>query len=128
MSLVRSVRDQLRGNLHDAAALGGLLAGVVALVVLAALGWLPLGYQVLLWGLLLAGFTVVGRLFGPVLFYDLVRSARRMRFVVVRTLYALFIAFILCWMFYILVIEQGWSHDRYEAWLRTSLSALLLGQ
>ena len=29
---------------------------------------------------------------------------------------------------HILVIEQGWSHDRYEAWLRTSLAALLLGQ
>src|SRR4051794_23147460 len=109
MSLVRSVRDQVRGNLHDAAALGGLAAGAVALGVLGALGWLPLGYQVLLWGLLLVGLVVVGKLFGPVLFYDLVRSARRLRFVVVRTLYALLIAFILCWMFNILVLSNGWE-------------------
>jgi len=27
---------------------------------------------------------------------------------------------------HILVTEQGWSHDRYEAWLRTSLEAVLL--
>ena len=59
MSLVRSIRDQLRGNLHDAAILGGLLVGAVVLVVLAALGWLSLGYQVLLWALLpLALFSV----------------------------------------------------------------------
>lgn len=27
---------------------------------------------------------------------------------------------------HILVVEQGWSHDRYEEWLRTSLAAVLL--
>ena len=27
---------------------------------------------------------------------------------------------------HILVAEQGWSHDRYEEWLRTSLAAVLL--
>ena len=63
---------------------------------LALARYLAVYYQVLLWGVWLAGLLVVGRLFGPVLFYDLVRSARRLRFVVVRTLYALFIAFILC--------------------------------
>jgi ABC-type transport system involved in multi-copper enzyme maturation permease subunit len=36
---------------------------------------------------------------GPVLTYDLVRSARRTRFVVVRTLYALLLAFVLGWVF-----------------------------
>ncbi len=27
---------------------------------------------------------------------------------------------------HILVVEQGWSHDRYEEWLRLSLEAVLL--
>jgi hypothetical protein len=27
---------------------------------------------------------------------------------------------------HILVVEQGWSHDRYESWLGTSLAATLL--
>ena len=27
---------------------------------------------------------------------------------------------------HILVAEQGWSHDRYEAWLREALEAVLL--
>src|SRR4051794_15994732 len=107
VSLFRRARDHVRANLGESAALGGLTAGAVLLVALA--GRLPLYSQILLWGLWLAGLTVVGRLFGPVLFYDLVRSARRLRFVVVRTLYALLIAFVLCWLFYVLVIEQGWQ-------------------
>ncbi len=107
MSFLRSARDHVRANFGESATLGGLIAGAVLLVALA--GRLPLGYQVLLWGLWLAGVTLAGRLFGPVLFYDMVRSSRRLRFVIIRTLYALFVAFVLCWLFYILVMEHGWQ-------------------
>lgn len=64
------------------------------------------------WGLLLTLLLLASRvappnLFGPVLFYDLIRSARRTRFVVVRTLYALLLAVILGWLFIILIVERG---------------------
>jgi ABC-type transport system involved in multi-copper enzyme maturation permease subunit len=111
MSAVRTIRDLVRGRPGESAALLGLVGGAACLVAAAALGWLPLGYQVLLWVLVLAGFIAVGRLVGPVLFYDLVRSARRLRFVVIRTLYALFVAFVLVWMFWIIAIEQGWQME-----------------
>jgi ABC-type transport system involved in multi-copper enzyme maturation permease subunit len=64
----------------------------------AGIGWfgrtLDLSVQVLLWALLLATGAVLLRrgwlrLFGPVLFYDLVRVARRSRYLLVRCLYAL---------------------------------------
>jgi ABC-type transport system involved in multi-copper enzyme maturation permease subunit len=56
---------------------------------------------VLLWGLLLAALAVLLRrgwlkLFGPVLFYDLVRLARRGRYPLLRCLYALFLLLMLC--------------------------------
>jgi ABC-type transport system involved in multi-copper enzyme maturation permease subunit len=108
-AFLRTVRDRL----------GGDRAAVTVLVVLAGLGlalsfrFLTLAQQAVLWGLLILAVAVAARqgrlkLFGPVLFYDLVRSARRLRFVVIRTLYALLVAFVLCWMFWIFVIEQGW--------------------
>jgi ABC-type transport system involved in multi-copper enzyme maturation permease subunit len=77
--------------------------------------WLTLTQQVIVWGLILAVVAVAARqgwfkLVGPVLFYDLIRAARRVRFVAVRTLYALFVSFILCWMFVILCLQRhGWE-------------------
>ena len=58
--------------------------------------------QVILWGLLLLATAVLLRrgwlkLFGPVLFYDMVRSARRGRYILVRCLYAgLLLFFLFC--------------------------------
>src|SRR5207249_11114697 len=54
----------------------------------------PLSYQVVLWGVWLALLAFVFRrgwirLFGPVLFYDLVRTGRRTRNVLLRCIYAL---------------------------------------
>jgi ABC-type transport system involved in multi-copper enzyme maturation permease subunit len=78
----------------------------VAGVVLAAAGLfrfgsrLSLPQQVLLWSLLLTAAAFTGRLFGPVLFYDLVRIARRKRYYVIRVLYALFLMTMLCWVYY----------------------------
>jgi ABC-type Na+ efflux pump permease subunit len=39
-------------------------------------------------------------LFGPVLFYDLVRQSRRSRYILLRCLYAFVLAFILYWLYY----------------------------
>jgi ABC-type transport system involved in multi-copper enzyme maturation permease subunit len=61
---------------------------------------LSLTQQVLYWGLLILALAVLMRrgwlkLFGPVLFYDLVRMARRSRYFLVRSLYALFLLLVL---------------------------------
>src|SRR5262249_11353683 len=48
-------------------------------------------------GLRWAGFF---RLFGPVLFYDMVRTGRRPRHTVLRTLYVLFLLFIVAWVYW----------------------------
>jgi ABC-type transport system involved in multi-copper enzyme maturation permease subunit len=65
---------------------------------------LTLPQQVLLWGALLASLAFLGRrgwlkLFGPVLIYDLICIARRRRYLLVRCLYALALAFILGWLY-----------------------------
>src|SRR5947209_6855672 len=77
-------------------------AGLALLVVGAGclLAWgdnFLLAHQVLLAGLLLAALAFLGRrgwlkLFGPVLFYDLVCTARRRRYFLVRILYAVGLA------------------------------------
>jgi ABC-type transport system involved in multi-copper enzyme maturation permease subunit len=76
------------------------LAGLLVLAGAIALVWrgnhLPRSGQVVLWGLVLVFLAVILRrgwlkLFGPVLFYDLVRIARRRRYVILRCLYALFL-------------------------------------
>lgn len=90
------------------------LAG--AALVLAALcaGWfgrgLPLSRQVLLWGLLFIAFAVLLRrgwlkLFGPVLFYDLICVARRGRYLLLRTAYAGFLFLLLCQVYLLWVPE-----------------------
>jgi ABC-type transport system involved in multi-copper enzyme maturation permease subunit len=104
MSLIRSLRDHWRRNPIESAAIVGLGAGAVALVALA--GYLPFALQIVLWMALLAGLILVGRMFGPVLFYDLVRSARRLRFILVRTLYALLLAFVIAWIYFVVVYER----------------------
>ena len=105
MSLIRQLRDYWRRNPSEAAALAGLVAAAIALVALAA--YLPLALQIVLWMALTAGLVLVGRIFGPVLFYDLVRSARRLRFVLVRTIYALLVALIIAWIYFVVVYERG---------------------
>jgi len=116
-------------------------AAVLVLVALAVIGlafsfrWLTLGQQVVLWAIVLVTLAVAARqgwlkIFGPVLFYDMVRSARRMRFVIVRTLYALFIAFILCWMYLIYIMQYGWlqPHERMAEFAGNFLYAFLFIQ
>jgi ABC-type transport system involved in multi-copper enzyme maturation permease subunit len=82
----------------DLLAVAGVLGGAAGLYQFG--NRLPPGQQILLWGLLLAVAAFVGRLFGPVLFYDLVRAARRFRYYVIRVLYCLFLLAMLCWMYF----------------------------
>src|SRR5262245_6356870 len=74
----------------------------------AAIAWfsdrLSRAQQVLLWGLLLVAFAVLLRrgwlkLFGPVLFYDLIRTSRRGRYFLIRGAYAGFLLFLLGWQY-----------------------------
>lgn len=78
------------------------LALVVALAVLAVYfsPRLTLAQQVILWGLVLTALAVVlrrgwFRLFGPVLFYDLVRVARSSRYFLIRSIYGIFLMLML---------------------------------
>src|SRR5262245_3523264 len=68
--------------------------------------------QILLWGLLLAAAAFATRLFGPVLFYDLVRTARRNRYYVIRVLYALFLLAMLCWVYFAYTAGADFSSVR----------------
>src|SRR5579885_2629088 len=81
----------------DRLAVLGVVAGAAALVAFGPR--LAMAAQVLLWGLLLTAAAFVSRLFGPVLFYDLVRIARRNRYYLIRVLYALFLLAMLCWVY-----------------------------
>ena len=75
----------------------------------------PLSQQVVFWGILVLAVAVVSRrgwlrLFGPVLFYDLVRTARRARYFLLRVLYALALFGILCWVYYAFTADQPASN------------------
>ncbi len=64
-------------------------------------------------GLALLSRRYPPRVFGPVLFYDLVRTARRVRFTVIRTLYAGLLAVILLWVGFLFIIEErGFDSNR----------------
>src|SRR6266700_6276949 len=75
-----------------------LIAVAGALLLFAK--WLSVSYQLGLWGLWFVFLAFVFRqgwirLFGPVLFYDLVRTGRRTRNILLRCIYALALLFIL---------------------------------
>jgi ABC-type transport system involved in multi-copper enzyme maturation permease subunit len=83
--------------------IGLLLAGGVVAAIWYGGAW-PRAFQVLAWGGLLVAWAVLLRrgwvkLFGPVLFYDLVRIARRTRYTWLRVVYAIFLLLIL-WSVY----------------------------
>jgi ABC-type transport system involved in multi-copper enzyme maturation permease subunit len=110
MSSVNACRDWVRRNVgwsnsrdswQERIGLGLVLAGAAAVAFLSR--GLSLSYQLLLWGLLLAALAGVMRrgwlkLFGPVLFYDLVRTARRSRYFLIRSLYLTGVLMLLCWV------------------------------
>jgi ABC-type transport system involved in multi-copper enzyme maturation permease subunit len=91
------------------------LAGLLLLVeaVALVLYWhsIPPALEVLLWvqwlavlvGLRVRGFFL---LFGPVLYYDLVRAARRPRQIILRCVYAFLLLFLICWIYLMWVMDR----------------------
>ncbi len=91
--------------------LAGLTAVGAGGAVWALRGRLSPPYQALLWALLLIGGAVLLRrgwlkLFGPVLFYDLVLTARRRRHAVLRCLYAVLLIYGMV-VLYLIRLAQG---------------------
>jgi ABC-type transport system involved in multi-copper enzyme maturation permease subunit len=85
----------------------GLLFAIAAIVIGFLLGsHVNAGWQVLYWGFSLTTVAVLLRrgwlkLFGPVLFYDLTGLARRTRYFLARFLYAMFLLFVVCWVWFV---------------------------
>ena len=81
------------------------------------IGGLDLSQQVALGGLMaiaaaIALYRVWIKLLGPVFFYDLVRTARRSRYVWIRFGYACILALLLLWFYLLLRVEHS---DRITA-------------
>lgn len=86
------------------------------------------------WSVLLLLLAIVLRrgwlkLFGPVLFYDLVRLARRSRYILIRTAYAGFLLLLLTWMYLTVAdfsrsqpVNSGRMAEFAEAFFATFLS------
>jgi ABC-type transport system involved in multi-copper enzyme maturation permease subunit len=92
--------------------LGLFIAGVVLAIVLSRN--VAFWKKLLIWAPLVPAFGYLLRrgsikLFGPVLFYDLVRSGRRGRFVLVRFLYCSMLFLALCWIFFIFTMERRYN-------------------
>jgi ABC-type transport system involved in multi-copper enzyme maturation permease subunit len=100
-----------------------LLEWIAALLLLVeglALGWfhaalprLLLAALLVQWLAVLIGLRWAGlfRVFGPVLYYDLVRGARRTRMVVVRCLYAGVLVALLAWVYLIWQLQNPYGAD-----------------
>lgn len=90
-------------------------AGLLLVLVLAVFAFLvgrklTLSYQVVVWGLVLVATAIVLRrgwlkLFGPVLFYDLVRVARRLRYFMIRSIYGFALLLLLSWTWFMWYME-----------------------
>lgn len=107
----------------------GLVAGACILWLLSDTA-LPISIQLLLWlgwlgALVLLQHTGRLPLFGPVLFYDMVRTARRNRYVLMRTLYAVFLLLLLLWV-YSLVGSARLDQRAQEARLAQSFFETLM--
>jgi ABC-type transport system involved in multi-copper enzyme maturation permease subunit len=107
---LRAVTDHPTGQVAcEAVAASLLIAEVVAV-----LWWhnaLPTPVQILLWAQILATagalrWAGLFPLFGPVLMFDLVRTARRNRYYFARILYASILAIILFWGYFLLYMEN----------------------
>lgn len=65
--------------------------------------------QVLLWGLWLGGAVAAARPFGPVLSYDLVRTARRGRHFVIRIAYLVILLGLLGWLYFAATADRDFA-------------------
>lgn len=109
---------RLPGSWADRLSLALIAAAATALWWFA--GELTLATQALLWGGLLATLAFLSRqgwlrLFGPVLFYDLVRIGRRGRFFFLRCLYGVILFAVLCWMSFVLAEQARWLNRGQES-------------
>jgi ABC-type transport system involved in multi-copper enzyme maturation permease subunit len=98
-----TVRPVLEAGL--AVALAGAAAALLWYHAALAAAWPALPFA--LWGLWLAAAVLLRRagfftLFGPVLYYDMVRAGRRARHVVMRTFYALLLLFLVSWTYWVM--------------------------
>jgi ABC-type transport system involved in multi-copper enzyme maturation permease subunit len=112
MSLVKSGTSWLRQSVawsNSWPSWQERLTLIVFLSIAVALGllgtWMQLWQSVVLWAVYFLAVAVCSRqgwlqLFGPVLFYDMIRTARRSRYVIMRLLYASLLLAILCMIFY----------------------------
>jgi ABC-type transport system involved in multi-copper enzyme maturation permease subunit len=95
---------------QEVLATGFLVAGAAILIWLGTnLAALP---RALLWGLLIIAAAVLWRrgwlkLFGPVLFYDMVRNGRRAGHIVLRSLYAFVLVYVLIVVYLLTLEERG---------------------
>jgi ABC-type transport system involved in multi-copper enzyme maturation permease subunit len=74
-------------------------------------GSLSVAQEMILWGMLVLAAAVLLRrgwlrLFGPMLFYDLLRIARRSRYFLFRGLYSLVLSLLLAWFYLIWAIDR----------------------
>jgi ABC-type transport system involved in multi-copper enzyme maturation permease subunit len=96
--------------------LGFLVALVAVVVGVLFVAQLDAAWQTIFWAFALTTMAVLLRrgwlkLFGPVLFYDLICLARRRRYFLVRTAYALFLLAIVCWMWFLWSAERRFEAD-----------------
>lgn len=75
---------------------------------------LPLAGRLALWAMLLVGCAYVLRsgkikLFGPVLFYDMLQVGRRSRYIFFRTLYTIFLGLVLAWVWWLWYLSYAWD-------------------
>jgi ABC-type transport system involved in multi-copper enzyme maturation permease subunit len=117
------LRQRLSWSVNRQAVQEGLAAALL-LVGAAALWWasarLALPPRLLLWGLVLVAAAAVLRrgwlkLFGPVLFYDMVRNGRRSGHIVLRCLYASVLIYVLVVVYLLTLEEKGTGFQ----WLTT---------
>src|SRR5262249_22656142 len=95
---------------------GGLFLAIGAVLVVLSAEWLPFWLAAIVWtmfGLALALSSRQGwiKLVGPVLFYDMVRTARRSRYSIIRILYGSFLFLILCYMLELLTMSGQMARE-----------------
>jgi ABC-type transport system involved in multi-copper enzyme maturation permease subunit len=116
--LPRLLRSDLGSLLLEFAAAVFLFVEAVLLLssrsrwsgVLQAVLWAQ--WLALLVGLRIAGFF---RLFGPILFYDLVRAARRRRHFLFRGLYTVCLLLLLCWVWWAWTVNRPYTGEGQSA-------------
>jgi len=88
-----------------------LIALILVLLTATVLTFWPATF---LWGVFailvgLASWQGWYKLFGPVLFYDMVRTARRSRYMILRLLYGGFLLFVLCYLYLIMWVAANFN-------------------